>query len=240
MAIMGADDAIGPRASLATSHPSLTYLSSDKACQSGRVNALEGYSMSTRTLGLGALLVVVSAMTGCEGPESLVPSAPPGIDARSALAAKKEPDDKAPQALGEQIAASGAGPTRQVLVDTPPALPTKLGEVKTTPSGVKYETIKEGAGAVAKAGQRVRVAYTGTLEDGRKFDGTKAGETRPFTIGVPGDMITGWNEAVPGMKIGERRKLIVPPNAAYRAQGKEGVIPPNATLLFEIELIGID
>src|SRR5206468_3795974 len=94
--------------------------------------------------------------------------------------------------------------------DLPPALPTAKGEVKTTPSGVKYETIKPGNGAVAKAGQRVTVHYVGTLEDGRKFDSSRdRDKPATFSIGT-GDVIKGWDEAVPGMKIGEVRKLIVP------------------------------
>jgi len=194
--------------------------------------------MSKRSWGFGAVLVV-SAIAGCGEPESLIPMAPPGVDARSTLV-RKEPDGEGAQAIGEQAAASGAKPKRRPVTDAPPAAPTKPGEVKTTGSGVKYETLKEGTGAVAKAGQRITVQYTGTLEDGKKFDSSRD-RGKPYTVAIGvGDVIPGWDEALPGMKIGERRKLIVPPNAAYGAQGHPPAIPSNATLIFDVELINVE
>ncbi|MFO0910963.1 MAG: FKBP-type peptidyl-prolyl cis-trans isomerase [Isosphaeraceae bacterium] len=193
--------------------------------------------MSKWTWSAGMLAVSIATLCGCEGPPALVPAVPPGLDARQAMMPKQSDKDVA-EALGEQVAKSGAEPKKSVVADIPPASPTKPGEVKTTPAGVQYETIKEGTGAVAKAGQKVTVHYVGTLENGNKFDSSRdRGEPSTFGIGV-GEVIRGWDEAVPGMKIGERRKLTIPPSAGYGAQGK-GPIPPNATLIFEIELVDV-
>jgi FKBP-type peptidyl-prolyl cis-trans isomerase len=188
--------------------------------------------MSKWTWGFGVWLTV-AVVAGCEEPARLVPSAPPGVNLRSTLDTNKETDENAAQALGEAVAQAAATTKKDKVIDTPPALPTKPGEVKTTLSGVKYETLKEGHGVEAKAGQTVTMKYTGTLEDGRKFDSSDS-----FTrvIGVR-QLITGWDEAVPGMKIGERRKLTVPPSAGYGAQGVPGTIPPNAVLIFDVELL---
>jgi len=112
------------------------------------------------------------------------------------------------------------------------------GEV-TTPSGLKYVDIVEGTGASPKRGERVTVHYTGTLENGKKFDSSvDRAEPFPFTIGV-GEVIKGWDEGVMTMKIGGKRKLIIPPDLGYGARGAGGVIPPNATLIFEVELLGV-
>lgn len=109
----------------------------------------------------------------------------------------------------------------------------------TTESGLQYEEIVEGTGAMPQAGQRVTVHYTGTLEDGTKFDSSRD-RNRPFsfTIGV-GQVIKGWDEGVATMRVGGQRKLIIPPDLGYGARGAGGVIPPNATLLFDVELLRI-
>ncbi len=107
----------------------------------------------------------------------------------------------------------------------------------TTASGLKYEILKAGTGAEAKAGQMVSVHYVGTLTDGKKFDSSRdRGEPFQFKLGA-GDVIKGWDEGVAGMKAGELRKLTIPASIGYGARGAGGVIPPNATLLFEVELI---
>lgn len=109
----------------------------------------------------------------------------------------------------------------------------------TTPSGLKYIDIQEGDGATPKAGQRVFVHYTGTLEDGTKFDSSRD-RNRPFDFKLgAGQVIKGWDEGISTMKVGGRRQLIIPPELGYGARGAGGVIPPNATLVFDVELLRI-
>ncbi|MEL6158243.1 MAG: FKBP-type peptidyl-prolyl cis-trans isomerase [Cyanobacteria bacterium J06554_11] len=111
--------------------------------------------------------------------------------------------------------------------------------VVTTDSGLQYVVIEEGDGASPQAGQRVFVHYVGTLEDGTKFDSSRdRGRPFDFTIGR-GQVIKGWDEGVGMMKVGDRRKLIIPPELGYGARGAGGVIPPNATLIFDVELLRI-
>ena len=105
---------------------------------------------------------------------------------------------------------------------------------------LKIEVLKEGGGEVSKTGDLVTVHYTGTLENGTKFDSSvDRGTPFSFTLGENG-VIQGWELGVLGMKAGEKRKLIIPGELGYGSQGRSPVIPPNATLIFEVELLKIN
>ena len=109
----------------------------------------------------------------------------------------------------------------------------------TTPSGLTIEDLTVGSGAAASAGQKVKVHYTGWLTNGTKFDSSKdRGDPFEFPLGG-GRVIKGWDEGVQGMKVGGKRKLTIPPGLGYGARGAGGVIPPDATLVFEVELLGV-
>ena len=116
----------------------------------------------------------------------------------------------------------------------------------TTPSGLQFQDTVEGSGETATAGRRVRVHYTGWLHDasapegrGRKFDSSKdRGSPFSFHLGA-GEVIRGWDEGVQGMKVGGTRVLVIPAALGYGARGAGGVIPPNATLVFEVDLLGV-
>lgn len=109
----------------------------------------------------------------------------------------------------------------------------------TTESGLQYEVIKEGVGPTPEPGQTVTVHYTGTLEDGTKFDSSRD-RAQPFSFPIgQGRVIKGWDEGLSTMKVGGRRRLVIPPELGYGARGAGGVIPPNATLIFDVELLKI-
>ena len=109
----------------------------------------------------------------------------------------------------------------------------------TTPSGLQYDDLVVGAGAVASPGQYVTVHYTGWLASGRKFDSSlDRGDPFGFNLGR-GQVIAGWDEGVQGMKVGGKRKLTIPPDLGYGQWGAGGVIPPDATLVFEVELLAV-
>ena len=126
----------------------------------------------------------------------------------------------------------------------PPAgasAPSKTaGKPVTTPSGLKYWDLKKGTGAVAKTGDPVKVHYTGWLTDGKKFDSSvDRGEPFGFKLGA-GMVIKGWDEGVAGMKVGGKRQLRIPPDLGYGARGAGGVIPPNAELVFDVQLLAVN
>lgn len=138
---------------------------------------------------------------------------------------------------------SSAAPNAAPDVSSVPSTTTIDGKsvsLKSTPSGLKYYDIKVGTGPNPKNGQTVSVQYTGTLLDGTKFDSSydHGGTPIDFPIGV-GQVIKGWDEGVPTMKVGGKRRLVIPGDLAYGANPPTPTIPPNATLVFDIELVAV-
>jgi peptidylprolyl isomerase len=154
------------------------------------------------------------------------------------------PETAAPQVVtpGTDAAASPstsllaqATPTTNLMTDNS----AENQNIVTTPSGLKYIDIVEGTGEMPQTGQTVTVHYTGTLENGRKFDSSlDRGQPFEFPIGR-GRVIKGWDEGLSTMKVGGQRRLIIPPELGYGSRGAGGVIPGNATLIFEVELLGV-
>ena len=123
--------------------------------------------------------------------------------------------------------------------ESKPAAAAAPASAVTTPSGLSYVDIVVGSGLQPISGKPVKVHYTGWLENGTKFDSSvDRGEPFVFTVGV-GEVIPGWDEGVMTMKVGGKRRLIVPSQLGYGATGAGGVIPPNATLIFEVELLDV-
>ena len=117
--------------------------------------------------------------------------------------------------------------------------PTKVvGNGVRTPSGLVYWDLRVGTGEAAKEGSHVRVHYTGWLTNGKKFDSSVGGQPFQFRIGAH-QVIKGWEEGVAGMKVGGKRQLRIPPDLAYGAKGYPGAIPANATLIFDVQLLGV-
>jgi len=151
------------------------------------------------------------------------------------------------QMSGQKDAAIGNSPQTQPTTVTQenntPIKSNTMPEVKkdavTTASGLQYIELEEGTGATPQTGQTVEVHYTGTLTDGTKFDSSRdRNQTFKFKIGT-GQVIKGWDEGVITMKVGGQRKLTIPPELGYGARGAGGVIPPNSTLIFDVELISV-
>ena len=109
---------------------------------------------------------------------------------------------------------------------------------QTLANGLRITDLEVGTGPVAVAGQTLVVHYRGTLENGEQFDSGFDREPFSFPLGR-GQVIVGWDKGVPGMKVGGRRRLVIPPELGYGSRGVGGVIPPNATLIFEVELLDI-
>lgn len=142
-----------------------------------------------------------------------------------------------PTSAAPVVEVAPASAPEPVIAEAYPA--TAKSQMITTPSGLKYVDTVEGTGATPATGQTVSVHYVGTLEDGTKFDSSRD-RSRPFEfkIGV-GQVIKGWDEGVGTMKVGGRRQLTIPPELGYGSRGAGGVIPPNATLLFDVELLKV-
>lgn len=136
--------------------------------------------------------------------------------------------------LWVMLAAPSAGRAEE-----PAAAPRAGGEIVTTESGLQYVDLVVGTGRAAEPGDTATVHYTGWLADGTSFDSSRT-RNEPFSFRVgAGRVIKGWDEGVLGMKVGGTRKLIIPPALGYGARGAGNVIPPDATLTFEVELLGL-
>lgn len=141
----------------------------------------------------------------------------------------------------QKSSAAGASDTVAAKTgDFAAALEIDTAKLKATPSGLRMLDVVVGTGPEAAAGQQVKVHYTGWLTDGKKFDSSRDRD-EPFQFGLgEGQVIGGWDEGVAGMKVGGRRKLVIPADLGYGENGAPPDIPPGATLVFDIELLGID
>jgi FKBP-type peptidyl-prolyl cis-trans isomerase len=130
--------------------------------------------------------------------------------------------------------------TQKKPAEKKPAAPTKVsGKPVTTSTGLQYWDIKKGTGAPAVAGKEVSVHYTGWLVNGKEFDSSlDAGEPIKLTLGI-GQVIKGWDDGIAGMKVGGKRQLRIPPALGYGQRGAGSAIPPNATLIFDVELMAV-
>ncbi|MGC1308695.1 MAG: FKBP-type peptidyl-prolyl cis-trans isomerase [Phormidesmis sp.] len=179
-------------------------------------------------------VLLVAQFTGGDGERAIADRATQAPTSQSEAPATAEGETLIAQGTASDLV---TGSTTGGNAVTNPA--ADANNIVTTDSGLKYEVIAEGDGAQPQPGNRVFVHYVGTLEDGTKFDSSRdRGRPFDFTIGQ-GQVIKGWDEGVGMMKVGDRRKLIIPPELGYGARGAGGVIPPNATLIFDVELLRI-
>lgn len=160
------------------------------------------------------------------------------LSALAACTSLTEPPAPEPVASAGTAPRPQAPPASAVAQAAPP--PALSAEPVAPDQQMGTVTLTPGNGAVAKAGDRVSVHYVGTLTDGKKFDSSRdRNQPFQFTLGQ-GQVIKGWDQGVAGMKVGEKRKLTIPPAMAYGVQGRPPVIPPNATLVFEVELMAVN
>lgn len=148
--------------------------------------------------------------------------------------------DRGAEEAPEEAAPRQAAPSEaDVPQDFAEALDIDLSAMEKTASGLYVQDLTEGRGLAARSGHVVVVRYTGWLPNGEEIDTTEGGAERSFQLGARRDVIAGWAEGVAGMRIGGKRRLVIPPHLAYGARGVPGAIPPNATLIYEFELTDI-
>jgi len=192
--------------------------------------------ISLGVLAACCVVLLVAQLTATPQPEAIASNLSTA-DVAADVVAMAEPATKIAQAAADLLpsAETPSPMTEENLAEEALTEETLV----TTDSGLQYVDITEGTGAMPQAGQRVTVHYTGTLEDGTKFDSSRD-RGRPFTfqIGV-GQVIKGWDEGVSTMRVGGQRQLVIPAELGYGSRGAGGVIPPHATLIFDVELLRI-
>jgi peptidylprolyl isomerase len=171
----------------------------------------ETHRFSKRPAFLGIILILIMGLLAACGDST--PTTAPAIGAT-------------PGVSGYSSSTTGGG------------IPIVTGAIVKSVSGLQYIDVKVGDGAVAKAGQTVKVNYTGYLANGKVFDTSIGKKPLDFPLGA-GRVIQGWDEGVAGMKVGGKRRLIIPSDLAYGPDGYAGVIPANATLTFDVELLSV-
>ena len=182
------------------------------------------------------LLFVTGALlnSGCE-PPVITPVVPPGMEAREVPPPQKEGETAV--ALGESASAQSKALQKQA-ADAAAKSAKQFDIEEYKKQGLKVEILAEGKGDGAKSGQSITVHYTGTLENGKKFDSSRD-KNQPFTVVLgAGQVIKGWDAGLQGMKLGERRKLTIPAAMGYGSTG-QGSIPGNSTLIFDVEMLEI-
>ena len=182
---------------------------------------------------LAVALLIVNA--GCKEGASTSSGSESGASAGTSGSASTSGSAGGASGSATGSASASAGVSATAKSDAAPPAGTEV----TTASGLKYQDMVIGTGAEATLGRTVRVHYTGWLADGTKVDSSvDRGQPIEFPLGTP-DLIQGWNEGIAGMKVGGKRKLTIPPSLGYGAAGRAPRVPPNATLVFDIELIGV-